>query len=85
MITKKSMKSLIERITINSEICNGKPTIRGLRITVSTILEYLSAGETVENILKAYPMLEEEDIKACLQFAKVVTDKSFITYQINAF
>ncbi|MFN3873908.1 MAG: DUF433 domain-containing protein [Ignavibacterium sp.] len=78
------MKSLIERITINPEICNGKPTIRGLRITVSTILEYLSAGETVENILKAYPMLEEEDIKACLEFAKVVTDKSFITYQINA-
>jgi uncharacterized protein (DUF433 family) len=78
------MKSLIERITISPEICNGKPTIRGLRITVSTILEYLSAGETVENILKAYPMLEEEDIKACLEFAKVVTDKSFITYQINA-
>lgn len=78
------MKSLIERITISPEICNGKPTIRGLRITVSTILEYLSAGETVENILKAYPMLEEEDIKACLEFAKVVTDKSFITHQINA-
>jgi uncharacterized protein (DUF433 family) len=79
------MKSLIERITINPEICNGKPTIRGLRITVSTILEYLSAGETIENILKAYPMLEEEDVKACLEFAKAVTDKSFITYQINAF
>ena len=59
---------LTDRITINPEICNGKPTLRGKRITVKTILEYIAAGETVENILNAYPVLEEDDIKAALQF-----------------
>jgi uncharacterized protein (DUF433 family) len=59
-----------ERITTNPYICNGKPIIRGLRITVSTTLEYLAAGESVENILNAYPILEAEDIKGCLEFAK---------------
>ena len=59
-----------ERITTNPNVCNGKPIIRGLRITVSTILEYLAAGESVENILNAYPILLAEDIKACLEFEK---------------
>lgn len=54
------------RITIDSAICNGKPTIRGKRITVQTILEFLSAGESREEILRQYPSLEEEDIDACL-------------------
>jgi len=43
--------NLLERITVNPDICNGKPTIRGMRITVKTILEYIAAGESVENIL----------------------------------
>jgi len=59
-----------ERITTNPNICNGKPIIKGMRITVSTILEYLAAGESVENILNAYPILEAEDIKACLECYK---------------
>lgn len=57
------------RITIDPAICNGKPTIRGMRITVQTILEYLSAGESREAILSQFPMLQEEDINACLAFA----------------
>jgi len=56
-------------ITINSDICNGKPTIRGQRITVQTILEFLSAGESWDEILKAYPTLTKEDIQTCLLFA----------------
>jgi len=59
----------INRITIDSNICNGKPVIRGKRITVQTILEFLSAGETNEEIIKQYPSLESEDISACLKFA----------------
>ena len=54
------------RITIDPAICNGKPTIRGLRITVQTVLEYLGAGESREEILQQFPMLEPEDINACL-------------------
>ncbi len=63
------MKYLAERITIDDGLCNGKPTIRGKRITVETILGYLSAGESKEAILNQYPSLEEEDILACLKFA----------------
>jgi uncharacterized protein (DUF433 family) len=57
------------RITINPDICNGKPTIRGKRITVQTVLEFLSAGEDREEILRQYPSLEAADIDACLSFA----------------
>lgn len=63
------MKNISNRITTNDKICNGKPIIRGKRITVQTILEYLSAGENPEAILKQYPSLEMDDIKACLKFA----------------
>lgn len=63
------MKNIMDRITIDEKLLNGKPSIRGKRISVQTILEFLSAGETTENILKQYPSLEKEDITACLQFA----------------
>ncbi len=63
------METMNNRITIDVELCNGKPTIRGKRITVQTILEFLSAGESKEEILKQYPSLVNEDIDACLKFA----------------
>ena len=78
------MKSLTSRITSDPGILNGKPIIRGMRISVTTVLEYLIAGETVENILKAYPNLEMEDIQACLEFAKKISDKSIFDYDIQA-
>ncbi|NEW59952.1 DUF433 domain-containing protein [Sulfurovum sp. bin170] len=56
-------------ITIDADVCNGKPTIRGQRITVQTILEFLSAGESQEEILRQYPTLTKEDIQTCLAFA----------------
>lgn len=61
--------TVLERITIKPDVCSGKPTIRGMRITVETILQYLSAGDSVETILEAYPFLEKEDIQACIAFA----------------
>lgn len=60
---------LLERITINPDICHGKPCIRGLRYPVDTILELLSAGMTNEEILADYEDLEREDILAVLAFA----------------
>jgi uncharacterized protein (DUF433 family) len=63
------MENLIDRITIDASICGGKPTIRGKRITVQTILEFLSSGDSKEEILAQYPMLEPSDIDACLRFA----------------
>ena len=59
----------MDRITVDNNVCNGKPTIRGKRITVQTILEFLSAGDSREEILKQYPTLVSEDIDACLRFA----------------
>jgi uncharacterized protein (DUF433 family) len=63
------MNTQIDRISIDPDVCNGKPVIRGLRITVESILDYLSAGETPDEILRQHPMLEREDIPACLAFA----------------
>ncbi len=63
------MEFLTNRITIDERICNGKPTIRGKRISVETILEFLTAGDSPAEILYQYPSLEKEDITACLQFA----------------
>ncbi len=70
------------RITINPEICNGKPTLRGKRITVQTILEFLSAGENEAEILNQYPSLEAEDIKVCLRFAASLMDRRYDLAQV---
>ena len=72
------MRFVSERITIDENICNGKPTIRGKRISVQTILEFLSAGESVEEILDQYPTLEREDISACLDFATNLMNRNYV-------
>lgn len=72
----------MERITIDELVCNGKPTIRGKRITVQTILEFLSAGESEEEILKQYPTIESDDIKACLRFAAQMMNSHFVIKDI---
>lgn len=71
------MEYITDRITIDEKLCNGKPTIRGKRITVQTVLEFLSAGESHEEILKQYPSLEPEDITACLQFATALMSRHY--------
>jgi uncharacterized protein (DUF433 family) len=62
------MKNL-ERITLNPEVMGGKPCIRGLRVTVGTIIGLLASGVTAEQILKMYPYLQQEDIMAALSYA----------------
>lgn len=61
--------TLLKRITLNPNICFGKPTIRNMRYPVEVILDLLSAGMSFEEILEDYPDLEREDITACLTFA----------------
>ena len=71
------MENLLKRITINPEICHGKPTIRGLRYPVENMLELMAAGMTIEELLEDYPDLEREDFLACLEYAsKLVNLKS---------
>ncbi len=60
---------LMDRITAQPDVMGGKPTIRGLRVTVGTILGLLAAGHSIEKILEDYPYLEEADIRAALQYA----------------
>lgn len=57
---------LLDRISVNPNICFGKPCIKGTRIWVSLILDFLASGETIEGILDSYPQLKREDILACL-------------------
>ncbi|MEE9423447.1 MAG: DUF433 domain-containing protein [Methylococcales bacterium] len=70
------------RITIDPDLCNGKPTIRGKRITVQIIMEFLSAGDTEEEILEQYPSLEKADIQACLTFASKLMEHKYTLQEI---
>ncbi len=65
---------LLNRISINPAICHGKPTIRGLRYTVQSILEYLASGMSFEEILIDFEDLEVDDLKACLMYAAKMTE-----------
>ena len=62
------MKNLT-RITFDSKIMGGKPCIRGMRVTVGTVVGLIAAGHSFEEILRAYPYLEEEDLRESLRYA----------------
>ncbi len=57
------------RISINPDICNGRPVIKGTRIAVQTILEFLGAGDSIDDVLQEYPSIKKEEIYACIQYA----------------
>lgn len=63
------MAQILDRITVNPDICMGQPTIRGMRITVAFVLKLLASGQTYEEILDAYPELEKEDLKQAMEYA----------------
>jgi len=76
------METLLNRITCDDAVLNGRPTIRGKRISVQTILEFLGAGNTKEEILEQYPSLEREDIDACLIFAAEMMSHEYSVVKI---
>ena len=76
------MQDLLQRITIDPEICHGKPSIRGLRYPVEMILQLLSSGMSNEEILEDYEDLEKEDILASLLYASKLTEVKSI-YKLN--
>lgn len=65
-----------ERVAIDPEVCHGKPCIRGTRIMVSIILDYLKAGDNSQQILAQYPSLDEADIRAALAYAAWLTHEA---------
>ena len=68
-----------DRITFNSNQCGGRPCIRGMRIRVKDVLDLLASGMTEKEILKDYPYLQTEDIRACLEFAAAQADHAILS------
>ena len=75
---------LLERISINPEISFGKPCIKGHRIWVSLILDFLADGMTITEILEEYPQLTTEDILACIAYGAEMSRERFVEIKINS-
>jgi len=75
-------EDLLKRITLNPNVCFGKPTVRNLRYPVEMLLDLMSANMTHEEILEDYPDLEKEDLQACLLFAKKLVSVNSINQVI---
>jgi len=66
----------LDRITVDPRICLGQPTVRGTRITVRVILKMLAAGKTTQDVLEAYPELDQEDVYQAIKYAAwIVSDQ----------
>ncbi len=76
-------ENLLSRISIDPNICSGKPCIKGHRIWVSLILDLLAAGETIEAILEEYPSVEKEDILACIAYGAEMSRDYFVEIPIG--
>jgi uncharacterized protein (DUF433 family) len=71
-----------ERIVIQPDVCNGKPVIAGTRITVQTVLEFLAAGDSVEDVLEEDPSLARKDVMACLDYASRLMANHFSVLRV---
>jgi len=77
-------EDLLKRISVNPEICFGKPCIRGHRIWVSLILDFLASGMSVPEILRQYPGLEEADILACIAYGAEMARERYIEIPLGS-
>ncbi|MBN2541739.1 DUF433 domain-containing protein [bacterium] len=78
------MNKLLERISINPNICFGKPCIRGTRIWVSLILDFLANSMSVEEILEEYPQLTREDIQAAIAYGAEMSRERYIEIPVSS-
>lgn len=69
---------LLERITVDPQVCGGKPCVRGHRIWVSLVLGLLAGGMSVEEVLGEYPQLDDADIRACIAYGAKLADGRFV-------
>ncbi len=72
------LKKLLDRITFNPQQCGGHPCIRGMRIRVKDVLDMLAAGATEQEILRDYPYLEPDDLRACLEYAALQVNHAVV-------
>ena len=78
------MNPLLSRISIDPKVCFGKPCIKGSRIWVSLILDFLASGESEAAILESYPQLKPEDIRAAIAYAAEVTRERIVPVPLSA-
>ena len=76
-------QAILQRISINPRVCGGKPCIRGHRIWVSLILDFLSSGSTFEGILDDYPGIDVEDIRACIAYGAEMCRERYVDLPIE--
>ena len=69
------------RISIKPDVCNGRPVVRGTRITVQTVLEFLAAGDSIEDVLEEFPKLTRTDVQACLDYASRIMGNHYSVMQ----
>jgi uncharacterized protein (DUF433 family) len=72
-----------ERIEIQPDVCNGRPVVRGTRIAVQSVLEFLSAGDSVEEVLEEYPDLTRADVLACIAFASDLMENGYVVEAVS--
>jgi uncharacterized protein (DUF433 family) len=77
-------QELLQRISVNPNICFGKPCIKGHRIWVSLILDFMASGMTISEILEEYPQLILEDILACLAYGAEMARERFVDVSIES-
>ena len=77
------MNPLLERISIDPNMCFGKPCIRGTRIWVSLLLDFLASGTTIGEILEDYPYLVEEDIRAAIAYGAEMSRQRYVEIPVE--
>lgn len=77
------MPNLLDRISINPNVCHGQPCVRGTRVMVWLVVQYLANGDGVEEVLEAYPSLQREDVQACLAFAAEMTRERVLPVEVE--
>ncbi|MCX5879703.1 MAG: DUF433 domain-containing protein [Deltaproteobacteria bacterium] len=78
------MEIVLDRISVNPNVCHGQPCIKGTRIMVWLVLEYLANGDTIEDVLRAYPQLTKQDILACLAYAAESARERVVPIEVTA-
>ena len=72
----------MNRVIIDADICNGRPVIKGTRITAQTVLEFLGAGDSIDDVLDEYPSLSREDVLECIRFSSELMKHQFVIREV---
>ena len=83
MTERMSKQELLSRISVDKNVCFGKPCIRGHRIWVSLVLDFLASGWTVQELLEQYPGIEEVDVLACIAYGAEMSRERYVDVRLE--